>query len=112
MRFPFDDLDSFIAFVVFVRISAPNIFPPLVTRGPDGQWTLALAFEGLRTGLKMVEEQIGSNLADCAYFIDEAEKSYCAGDPSAGRVYLQNLLKRLPPAVKREPAALLTRQRA
>ena len=57
--FPFSDLHSFKDYVGFVKIAAPDRFRPREGVGPADQWTLDLAFEGLRLGLKMAAEEKG-----------------------------------------------------
>ncbi len=96
-KFPFNDLHSFKDYVGFVRICAPDLFPEREGVGHEDQWTLDLAFSGLRLGLQMAEQEKGprSVFTDCAYFIEEAEKSYRAGDMRAGFTHLDNVRKLL-----------------
>lgn len=58
-RFPFSDLHSFKDYVGFVKICAPDRFPQREGVGLADQWTLDLAFEGLRLGLEMATEEKG-----------------------------------------------------
>ena len=100
-KFPFNDLHSFKDYVGFVRLCAPELFPTRDGLGPEDQWSLELAFSGLRLGLQMAEQEKGSNpiFAECAHFVDEAEKSYLAGNVRTGFTYLDNvkkLLSRIP----------------
>jgi hypothetical protein len=46
--FPFSDLHSFKDYVGFVKLCAPDSFLVREGVGPSDQWTLELAFEGLR----------------------------------------------------------------
>ena len=57
--FPFSDLHSFKDYVGFVKLCAPDDFPSREGVGPADQWTLDLAFGGLRLGLKMAAEEKG-----------------------------------------------------
>jgi hypothetical protein len=74
-KFPFTDLHSFKDYVGFVKICAPDRFPSREGVGPDDQWTLDLAFEGLRLGLRMATEEkgkraefeLGESLVEGAY---------------------------------------------
>ncbi len=96
-RFPFSDLHSFKDYVGFVCLCAPELFPVREGLGPEDQWTLELAFAGLRLGLEMAEKEKGPKpvFIECAHFVDEAEKSYQAGDVRAGFTYLDNVKKLL-----------------
>ena len=60
-NFPFNDLHSFKDFVVFVQMRAPNNFPLREGVPSEDQWTLDLAFRGLRDGLALAvaENMIG-----------------------------------------------------
>ena len=49
--FPFSDLHSFKDFVFVVRMCAPDHFPAREGLCADDQWSLDLAFKGLREGL-------------------------------------------------------------
>src|SRR5262245_41738432 len=57
--FPFTDLHSFKDYIGFVKICAPDRFPLREGVGPTDQWTLDLAFDGLRLGLSMAAEEKG-----------------------------------------------------
>jgi hypothetical protein len=96
-RFPFTDLHSFKDYVVFVKMCAPDLFPEREGVGPENQWTLDLAFIGLRLGLEMAEKQKGQRpvFSDCARLVDEAERSYRAGDRRGGFTSLDNVRKLL-----------------
>lgn len=59
--FPFSDLHSFKDYVGFVKICASTELPQREGVGPDDQWTLDLAFVGLRLGLEMATQEKGEN---------------------------------------------------
>ena len=61
-NFPFNDLHSFKDYVVFVRMCAPDLFPIREGVGPEFQWSLDLAFEGLREGLTLAEKEKGDKV--------------------------------------------------
>jgi hypothetical protein len=96
-KFPFSDLHSFKDYVSFVRMCAPDLFPMREGVGPEDQWTLDLAFRGLRLGLSMAVEEKGERpvFADCAAFIDDAERYYREGDVRGGFTALENVRKLL-----------------
>jgi hypothetical protein len=56
-EFPFSDLHSFKDYVGFVKLCAPDKFAPREGVSPADQWTLDLAFAGLRLGLRMAIEE-------------------------------------------------------
>lgn len=73
-RFPFSDLHSFKDYVGFVAICAATDFPEREGAPPAEQWTLALAFEGLREGLSeaRIEKGPRKEFEQCALLFDEA----------------------------------------
>jgi hypothetical protein len=94
-------LHSFKDFVTYVQTYLPDRFPPREAVGPDDQWSIELAFVGLRQGLVQATREKGelTDLAECMFFVDEAEKSYRAGDVRGGFTHLENvrkLLRRIP----------------
>jgi hypothetical protein len=99
--FPFSDLHSFKDYVVFVQSYLPDEFPPREGVGPADQWTLDLAFEGLRLGLKMAAEEKGER-AEFARGLPLVEEAYAAyrNDDTRGGFFkleeLQKLLKKVP----------------
>lgn len=81
--------------------SAPDEFPVREGLAPDKQWTLDLAFEGLRCGLKLTAKEKGElpALATCVIVVEEAYRHYCAGRMREGYFKLQEmekLIKKLP----------------
>ena len=46
-HFPFGDLQSFKDYVICVQTYLPDRFPPRTAVGPEDQWTLGPAFDGL-----------------------------------------------------------------
>ncbi len=102
-RFGFSDLHSFKDYVVFAQTCAPDRFPPREGVGPEEQWTLDLAFEGLRLGLRMAVEEIGEQptFAICRQLVAEAYTHYREGRMRDGFFKLeemQTLLKKIPSA--------------
>lgn len=86
MTFPFDDLQGFKDFVVFVRMCAPNNFPERAGTLANEPWTLELAFQGLRKGISDVISQYGdkSEISESARLIEEAYQHYNLGDKPGG----------------------------
>jgi len=76
--FPFDDLHGFKDYVTFVQTYLPDRFRPRIYYGPEDQWTLDLAFEGLRLGLRMAIKEKGDKpvFAECSRLVDKAESEY------------------------------------
>jgi hypothetical protein len=97
--FPFSDLHSFKDYVAFVRMCAPDYFPLREGAGP--QWSLDLAFDGLRYGLDLSERNgaKASVIAQCRPLLEQALGCYRANNrPEGFRVMqeMERLLKRLP----------------
>jgi hypothetical protein len=96
--FPFTDLHSFKDYVVFVRMCAPDNFPLREGLRKEDQWSLNLAFEGLRKGLSYL--QAGSHSSEkCFELFGEAHRSYLAHDRKGGFTKLQEverLLRNIP----------------
>ena len=100
-HFGFTDLHSFKDHVGFVQICAPDRFHPREGVGPDDQWTLDLAFEGLRLGLRMAVEEKGERheFTRGSSLVEEAYGAYSAGRMRDGFFKLeelQKLLRRVP----------------
>ena len=99
--FPFSDLHSFKDYVGWVQICASTKFPMEEWKGPDDQWTLDLAFEGLRLGLNMAVEEKGdrAEFAQGRTLVEDAYAAYLAGNVRDGFFKLealQKLLKKVP----------------
>lgn len=94
-RFPFNDLHSFKDFVVFVRMCAPSQFPAREGARPEDQWTLELAFRGLREGLSQAAQEKGQReeYDQCAKLVDEAYVHYESGRRKEGFVALDQVHK-------------------
>lgn len=100
-QFPFNDLHSFKDFVTFVYMRSPDRYPVREGVGPDEQWTLDLAFEGLRHGLSLTAAEKGDLpvLSTCRAMIEEAYTHYREGRMRDGFVKLEEmekLLRKLP----------------
>jgi hypothetical protein len=100
-KFPFTDLHSFKDYVGFVQLCAPNRFPKRDGVSAEEQWTLDLAFEGLRLGLELATQEKGQLpvFAECVQLIDGAYTHYSQGDRREAYFKLeavQKLLKKIP----------------
>ena len=95
--FPFSDLHSFKDYVGFVQICASTKFPVREGVGPADQWTLDLAFEGLRLGLKMAAEEKGerAEFARGRALVEEEYAAYRDGNVRDGFFKLEELQKLL-----------------
>ena len=95
--FPFSDLHSFKDFVGFVKLCAPDEFPRREGVGPADQWTLDLAFEGLRLGLRMAIEEKGDReeFGLSKAMIEDAYAVYRDGRMRDGFFKLEELQKLL-----------------
>ncbi len=99
-KFPFTDLHSFKDFVGFVSMCAPNQFPRREGVPIEDQWTLSLAFQGLREGLSRAVEEKGprAEFGECLKLISEAQEHYEAGREDEGFFALdqaQKVLQRI-----------------
>ncbi|HEY7853079.1 MAG TPA: hypothetical protein VIB82_08890 [Caulobacteraceae bacterium] len=76
--FSFHDLHGFKDYVTFVQTYLPDRFHPRENYGPEDQWTLDLAFKGLRLGLRIAVEEKGDKpvFAECSRLVDKAEAEY------------------------------------
>ena len=100
-KFGFSDLHSFKDYVVFVRMCAPDQFPTREGLPAEDQWTLDLAFRGLREGLALVINEKGEKpvFRDCGRLVEEAYEQYRAGNKREGFFKLEEvnkLLKKVP----------------
>jgi hypothetical protein len=100
-RFAFSDLHSFKDYVGFVKLCAPDRFPHREGVVPDEQWTVDLAFDGLRLGMDMATKEKGELPAfdQCRKLIEEAYPCYKGGNRREGYFKLeevQKLLKKIP----------------
>jgi hypothetical protein len=100
-HFGFHDLHSFKDYVSFVRLCAPIDFPIEDYLGPDDQWTLERAFEGLRHGLVIASAEKGvlPVFATCSILVNEAYQAYRNGNVRDGYRKLQEMetmLRKLP----------------
>jgi hypothetical protein len=99
--FPFSDLHSFKDYVGFVQLSAPDRFIVREGVGPADQWTLDLAFDGLRLGLRMAIEEKGhrQEFTQSESLVQEAYAAYRDGRVRDGFFKLeevQKLLEKVP----------------
>jgi hypothetical protein len=96
-KFPFTDLHSFKDYVIFVQTYLPDRFLPRQGVGPDEQWSLELAFRGLREGLKLAVEEKGPKpvFADCERLVAQAHDEYRAGREREGFCKLEEVNKLL-----------------
>jgi hypothetical protein len=63
-RFPFTDLHSFKDYVGFVKLCCPDLFPVREGADPEDQWSLDLAFRGLRLGIDLARKEKGDLVQD------------------------------------------------
>ena len=96
-KFPFSDLQSFRDYVIFVQTYSPDGFHPREGVGPDEQWTLDLAFEGLRQGLNLAVKEKGKRpeFATCHALVEEAHDHYRVGRVREGFFALEKFHKLL-----------------
>jgi|SRR5579871_6479228 len=96
-HFGFTDLHSFKDYVGFVKICAPGKFPAREGVGPEDQWTLELAFEGLRLGLRMAVEEKGkrAEFTQGEQLVEEAYAAYKEGRVREGFFKLEEFQKLL-----------------
>ena len=94
-KFPFNDLHSFKDFVVFVKMCAPNQFPVREGIPTEEQWTLDLAFCGLKEGLSraVVEKGERAEFDQCAKLMEDAYINYRSGLRKEGFVSLDQVHK-------------------
>ncbi len=100
-EFPFSDLHSFKDYVVFVQTYLPDRFRPREGVGPADQWTLDLAFDGLRLGLRLVIDEKGEpdEFTRGQSLVEDANAAYRDGRVRDGFFKLEELqkvLKRIP----------------
>jgi hypothetical protein len=101
-HFGFTDLHSFKDYVGFVKLCAPDEFPAEDWRtDPADQWTLELAFDGLRLGLNMAVEEKGDRqeFMRSKSLVEDAYTAYREGRMRDGFFKLaevQKLLKEVP----------------
>ena len=100
-KFGFSDLHSFKDYVIYVQTYLPDRFPPRSWVSPEDQWTLELAFRGLREGLNLAIQEKGPKqvFTDCERLVDEAYKEYIAGRNREGFFKLEEvnkLLRKIP----------------
>ena len=101
MQWHFHDLHGFKDYVGFVKLCAPDSFPSPEVSGVNEQWTLDMAFEGLRFGLRIAVEEKGPLPAftTCEKLVEEAYTHYREGRMREGFFKLeemQKLLKKIP----------------
>lgn len=96
-KFPFNDLHSFKDYVVFVRMCAPDRFPTREGVQPEDQWTLDLAFQGLRTGLSRAVAEKGprAEFDEFSKLVEDAYIHYKAGRIKDGFMVLEQANKTL-----------------
>ena len=100
-KFPFSDLHSFKDYVGFLKLCAPDQFPPRQGAAANTQWTLDLALEGLRLGLHVsaAEGADPAVLSQCGELFETAFEHYRAGNLHDGFCTMeaaQRLLATLP----------------
>lgn len=96
-KFPFTDLHSFKDYVIYVQTYLPDRFPHREGAGPNEQWSLDLAFRGLREGLALAEKEKGlrQEILDCERLVDQALEKYQTGHDREGFFKLEEVNKLL-----------------
>ena len=97
VKFPFNDLHSFKDYVGFVKLCAPDLFPPREGVGPGNQWNLDLAFDGLRKGLALAISEKGDRpvFEECKSLVEEAFSAYSTEQIREGYSKLDEVYRRL-----------------
>ncbi len=100
-HFGFTDLHSFKDYVGFVKLCARTISLCEAGVSPNDQWTLDLAFEGLRLGLRMAIEEKGERkeFTQSKSLVEDAYAAYRDGQVRDGffkLAELEKLLRRVP----------------
>jgi len=95
--FPFSDLHSFKDYIRFVKLCTPDDFPVREGVVAADQWTLDLAFEGLRLGLKMAIQEKGEReeVSRGESLVEDAYVAYRDGRQRDGFFKLEELQKLL-----------------
>ena len=96
-EFPFDDLHSFKDYVGFVKLCSPDQYPHRDGLAANEQWTLELAFEGLRRGLAIAVNEKGEQqvFTECHRLVEEAYGYYQEGKRREVFVKLEEVSKLL-----------------
>ena len=96
-KFPFSDLHSFKDYVGFVKLCSPDQFPHREGVSESEQWSLDLAFDGLRAGLKLAMEEKGTKpvFSDCSSMVEAAYIDYQSGKIKEGFLKLADVQKLL-----------------
>ncbi|WP_299343245.1 hypothetical protein [uncultured Pseudoxanthomonas sp.] len=89
-RFPFNDLHSFKDYIGFVKLCSPDLFPNREGVGLDEQWSLSLAFQGLREGFAYLAGK-RDLLATCIDLTDRAYSAYVSGEARRGYELLEEM---------------------
>jgi len=97
----FSDFHAFKDYVGFVKLYAPDQFPPREGGPESEQWTLALAYEGLLHGLQLAASEGVHNsvLSECRTLFDTAFEYYRADNLRDGFKSMeaaQRSLRRVP----------------
>ena len=100
-NFPFHDLHSFKDYVCFVGTYSPDNFRLREGFRAEEQWTLELAFEGLRHGLSIAVKEKGELpvFEECRMLVETAHEYYREGKKREGFFTLEQvreLLKKVP----------------
>lgn len=96
-KFPFSDLHSFKDYVIFVQSYLPDSFPYRDGAGTEEQWSLDLAFRGLREGVALARTEYGPRhvFTQCERLIAEAYEEYLNGRDREGFFKLEEINKLL-----------------
>jgi len=96
-EFPFNDFHSFKDYIVFAQTYLPDRFRVREGLGNKEQWTLELAFEGLRYGLSLAVKEKGERLVfeECRRLVEKAYAHYREGRNREGFFTLEEVIKLL-----------------
>jgi hypothetical protein len=100
-RFGFTDLHSFKDYVGFAKLCLPDRFPHRDGVSADEQWSVDLAFQGLRLGLEMAVREKGERpeFEESRRLVENAYDAYKSGNVRSGFMKLaqvQKLLNKVP----------------
>ena len=92
--FPFNDLHSFKDYIGFVKLCSPDLFPDREGVGQDEQWSLPLAFQGIREGFAFLPSK--RELLDvCDQLTESAYMAYASGDTRNGYALLDEMHRKI-----------------
>jgi hypothetical protein len=96
-RFPFTDLHSFKDYVGFVQLCCPDRWPVRGGVSAAEQWSLDLAFRGLRLGIDLSQKEKGDLpvFTEASRLIEQAYAHYADGEVREGFQVMDRLVELL-----------------